>query len=51
MGIIVILEEGNRPYPMCPQCSMFVTQKDLNGWHLETDFCRQRMVKKLRCLA
>ena len=38
---IVILEESNRPYPKCPQCDIFVSQKDLNGRHLMTAFCRR----------
>ena len=49
--IIVILEEGNRPYPRCPQCDMFVTQKLLNYQHLKTSFCRQGMDKKWHQLA
>ena len=35
---IVILEEGNQPYPRCPQCDMFVSHKALNVRHLTTDF-------------
>ena len=38
---IVILEEGNQTYPLCPKCDMFVTHKDLNGWHLVMSFCRR----------
>ena len=48
---IVILEEGNRPYPRCPQCGMFVAQKSLNGRHFVTAFCRRGMERKWRCLA
>ena len=47
----MILEEGNRPYPRCPQCDMFVTQKLLNYQHLKTSFCRQGMDKKWHQLA
>ena len=36
---IVILEEGNQTYPLCPKCDMFVSHKDLNGWHLVMSFC------------
>ena len=36
---IVILEEGNLPYPRCPQCDMFVSHRALIGRHLTTDFC------------
>ena len=28
---IVILEEGNRPYPRCPKCDVSVSHKPLNG--------------------
>ena len=31
---IVILEEGNQPYPWCPKCDMFVLHKALNSWVL-----------------
>ena len=47
----MILEEGNRPYPRCPQCDMFVPQKSLNGWHLATALCRRGMDRKWRRLA
>ena len=47
---IVILEEGNHPYPRCPQCDMFVPQKDLNGRNLETALCRRGMESKWRRL-
>ena len=45
---IVILEEGNLPYPRCPQYDMFVSHKDLNGWHMKTAFFRQVSERK-RC--
>ena len=48
---VLILEEGNRPYPRCSQCDMFVVQKALNGRHLTTDFCRWGMERKWCCLA
>ena len=34
---IVILEEGNQPYPRYPKCDVFVFQWDLNGQHHSTD--------------
>ena len=37
---IMILEEGDRPYPRCPKCDMFVYHRALNGRHLVTDLCR-----------
>ena len=48
---ILILEEGNHPYPQCPQCDMFVPQKDLKSRNLTTAFCRQGMERKWRRLA
>ena len=44
--VIMILEEDNCPYPRCPQRDMFVPQKTLNGWHLETSLCRRGMEMK-----
>ena len=49
--IIVILGEGNRPYPRGPQCNMFVTQKALNCRQLATAFCRRGMETKWSRLA
>ena len=37
---IVILEEGNWPYPRFPQCDIFVSHKALNGLHMVTAFCQ-----------
>ena len=48
---IVILEEVNHPYPRCPQCNMFLPQKDLNVRHLAAAFCRGRMERKWNRLA
>ena len=45
---IVILEEGNRPYPRCPKCDMFLSHKALNGQHLAIAFCRRGEGRK-RC--
>ena len=47
----MILEEGNRPYPRCPQCDMFVSQKALNSRHLATAFCQRGAEQKCRRLA
>ena len=47
---ILILEEGNRPYPKRPQCNMFVPQKSINGRHLATELCRQGMERNRRHL-
>ena len=47
----MILEEGSRPCPRCPQCDMFVPHKALNGWHLTIMICRQGMDRKWRRLA
>ena len=44
----MILEEGNRPYPRCPKCEIFVSHKALNGRHLATAFC-QRGEERKRC--
>ena len=46
----MILEEGNHPYPRCPQCDMFVPQNSLNGRHLATLLCRGGVERKWRCL-
>ena len=48
---IVILEEGNRPYPRFPKCVMFMSHKAFNGRHLSTDFCRRGEERKRRRLA
>ena len=48
---IVILEKGNRPYPRCPKCDMFVLHKALNGRHLTAAFCRRGDERKWRRLA
>ena len=48
LDTIVILEEGNRPYPRCPNCDMFVSHKALKGRNLTTSFCRQGEERK-RC--
>ena len=46
----MVLEEGNRPYPRCPQGDMFVTHKALNGQHMMTTFCQRRSERKRRRL-
>ena len=47
----MILEEGNRTYPRCPQCDIFVPQKALNSRNLETKSCKRGMERKWRHLA
>ena len=47
---IVILEEGNQPYPRCTQCDMSVSHNYLNGRHMKMDFFRQGAERKRRCL-
>ena len=34
---IVILKEGTQPFPRCPKCYMFVTQRAINGRHPSID--------------
>ena len=48
---IVVLDEGNRPYPRCPKCDMFVLHQDLKFRHLATAFCQREEERKRRCLA
>ena len=50
-GTIVILEEGNQPYPRCPQCDIFLSQKALNGQNLSKDFFLQVTERKRYHLA
>ena len=38
---IVILEEGNCPHPLCPDCDMFALRSALNWWHYDTTLCAQ----------
>ena len=47
----MILEEGNRLYPRCPQCDIFVPQKALNGQHPAIEFCIRVMERKWSRLA
>ena len=47
---ILILEEGNQPYPRCPKWDMFVSHKALNGHRLTTALCQQGEERKRRCL-
>ena len=47
---IVILEEGNQPYPRCPKCDIFVSYKALNGRHLATDFYHRGEERRWRRL-
>ena len=43
---VIRLEEGNLPYPWCPQCNMLVSWIALNGWHLTTAQCANGAEKK-----
>ena len=47
---IVILEEGNRPYPRCPQYDIFFSHKDLTIRHRITAFYRRGAERKRRRL-
>ena len=47
----MILEEGNRPYPRCPKCYMFVLQRALNSRHPYAALCRRGEERKRRRLA
>ena len=46
--IILILEEGNKPHPRCPQCEMFVPQEALNWAQLTSGMCRRGTERKRR---
>ena len=37
--MLVVLEEGNYPLPLCPKCYMLVTWWALNGTHQATTMC------------
>ena len=47
---IVILEEGNRPHPHCPNCDMFVPRTCLNLCHYTTAICMRGADQKHRRL-
>ena len=47
---IVILEEGNCPHPLCPDCDMFDLWAALNWWHSYTALCAQVAKSKNRRL-
>ena len=40
---IVILEEGNQPYPRCPQCDIFFPRDELNQAHSTSVMCWRRL--------
>ena len=48
---VVILEEGNHPYPRCPKCEMFVSQQELNVRDNSTALCQQGEDHKQRHMA
>ena len=35
----MILEEGSKPFPLCPKFVMFVTWREFNGRHQYTAIC------------
>ena len=41
LDIVVILEEGNFPHPLCARCNIQVPRRALNGWHLGTAQCHK----------
>ena len=47
---VIILEEGNIPHPMCPQCDMLVLWRSLNERHKSTAMCRSGAKMKRRQL-
>ena len=47
---IVILIEGNRPHPRCPQCDMFLSCKAFNIQHMAPDFFQWGEERKRRRL-
>ena len=49
--IVIILEEGNLPHPMCSRCDMLVPWRSLNGRHKNTAMCRSEAERKRRRLA
>ena len=49
--IVVILEEGNLPHPLCPLCDMLVPWKAMNGTHMRTSQCNRGEERKTRRLA
>ena len=51
LDTVVMLEEGNFPYPRCARCDMQVPRKALNGLHLGTAQCAKGAERKRRRLA
>ena len=49
--IVIILEEGNLPYPRCPQCNILVPWRALNGRHHATAQCAKGAERKRRQIA
>ena len=49
--IVIILEEGNLPHPLCPQCDMLVPWRSLNGRHHTTAQCEKGAEQKRRWMA
>ena len=51
LDTVVILEEGNPPYPRCNQCEILVYRRALNGRHPTTDQCARGAERKMCRLA
>ena len=49
--IVVILEEGNLPYPRCSRCDMLVPWHSINVKHHDTTICRKEAERKRRRMA
>ena len=47
---VIIMEQGNPPHLLCPQCDMLVPWKELNGRDLTTDQCKKGADQKRRRL-
>ena len=48
---LVVLEDGNHPFPHCPKCDIFVTWWDLNRTYQATEMRArgsERWIKKLQ---
>ena len=49
--IVIILEEGNLPYPKCSRCEKRVPWRALNGRHHATAMCKKGAERKRRRMA
>ena len=48
---VVMMEEGNFPYPRCARCDMQMPRKALNGRHLGTAQCAKGAERNRRRMA